>query len=156
MSSPDLIRWSGLAAMVAGALLLIAELLELLPAFDALPFSELALTGLFTFQLTLYLAGLILLGIGLVGLYARQADRAGSLGVMGFLAAFTGTVFFTGFFWANIFVAPALAVGAPGFLDHGGRFPGFHLSLLIYAVGWGLFGLSSLMARVHPAPPSSC
>jgi hypothetical protein len=99
--------------MVAGALLLIAELLELLPDFDALRFSELALTGLITFQLTLYLAGLILLGIGLVGLYARQADRAGSLGVVGFLAAFKGTVFFTGFYWANIFVATALAVGAP-------------------------------------------
>ena len=153
MSSSDLIRWSGLAAMVAGALLLTAELLELLPAFDALPFSELALTGLFTLQLTLYLAGLILLAVGLVGLYARQADAAGSLGVVGFLAAFTGTVFFAGFFWANMFVAPALAVGAPEFLDHGGRFPGFRLSLLLYAVGWGLFGLASLMARVHPRAP---
>ncbi len=54
MSSSGLIRWSGLVAMVAGVLLLIAELLELLPAFDDLPFSELALTGIFTFQLTLF------------------------------------------------------------------------------------------------------
>lgn len=139
--------------MAAGVLLLIAELLELLPAFDDYPFSELALTGLFTFQLALYLLGLILLSVGLVGLYARQSETAGSLGLAGFLVAFIGTVFFTGFFWANLFVAPALAVGAPEFLDHGGRFPGFRTSLLIYAVGWLLFGLASLKARVYPRAP---
>ena len=154
MSSSGLIRWSGLAAMVAGVLLLTAELLELLPAFDALPFSELALTGIFTFQLTLYLAGLILLAVGLAGLYAHQSETAGPLGLAGFLVAFTGTVFFTGFFWANIFVAPALAAGAPEFLDQGGRFPGFRLSLLIYAAGWLLFGLASLKARVYPRAPA--
>ena len=148
-----LVRWSGFAAMVAGVLLLIAELLELLPAFDNLPFSELALTGIFTLQLTLYLVGLILLAVGLAGLYAHQAETAGPLGLVGFVVAFAGTVFFTGFFWANIFVAPALAHGAPEFLDQGGRFPGFRLSLLIYAVGWLLFGLASLKARVHPRAP---
>ena len=136
--------------MVAGVLLLVAELLELLPAFDDYPFSELALTGLFTFQVALYLLGLILLS---VGLYAHQSDRAGLLGLVGFLIAFIGTVFFTGFFWANLFVAPALAVGAPEFLDQGGRFPGFCLSLLIYAVGWLLFRLASLKARAYLRAP---
>lgn len=153
MPYSSLVRWSGFAAMVAGVLLLIAELLELLPAFDNLPFSELALTGIFTLQLTLYLVGLILLAVGLAGLYAHQAETAGPLGLVGFLVAFAGTVLFTGFFWANIFVAPALAHGAPEFLDQGGRFPGFRLSLLIYAVGWLLFGLASLKARVHPRAP---
>jgi hypothetical protein len=149
----SLVRWSGLAAMVAGVLLLTAELLELLPAFDDLPFSELALTGIFAFQLTLYLVGLILLAVGLVGLYAQESETAGSLGLVGFLVAFIGTVFFMGFFWANLFVAPTLAHGAPEFLDQGGRFPGFRLSLLIYAVGWLLFGLASLKARVYPHAP---
>ncbi len=153
MSSLGLARGGGLAAMVAGVLLLVAELLELLPAFDDYPFSELALTDLFTFQVTLYLLGLILLSVGLVGLYAHQSDRAGLLGLVGFLVAFIGTVFFTGFFWANLFVAPALAVGAPEFLDQGGRFPGFRLSLFIYAVGWLLFGLASLKARAYPRAP---
>jgi hypothetical protein len=153
MSSSSLVRWSGLVAMVAGVLLLIAELLELLPVFDDIPFSELALTRIFTFQLMLYLVGLILLAVGLVGLYAHQSETAGLLGLVGFLMAFAGTVFFTGFFWANIFVAPALAVGAPDFLDSEGRFHGFRLSLIIYAVGWLLFGLASLKARVYPRGP---
>ena len=153
MSYRGLIRGSGFAAMVAGALLLIAELLELLPAFDAYPFSELALTALFTFQNTLYLLGLILLSVGLVGLYTHQWPAAGSLGLACFLTALGGTVFFTGFFWANIFVAPALAVGAPGLLDLGGRFPGFFPSLVLYALGWLLFGVASFKARVHPRAP---
>jgi hypothetical protein len=153
MSYPGLIRWSGLVAMVAGVLLLIAELLELLPVFNDIPFSELALTGIFTFQITLYLVGLILLAVGLTGLYAHQSETAGPLGLVGFLVAFVGIVFFTGFFWANLFVAPALAHGAPEFLDQGGRFPGFRLSLFIYAVGWILFGLASLRARVYPRAP---
>ena len=153
MSYSSLIRWSGFAAMVAGTLLLIAELLELLPAFDDLPFSELARSGIFAFQLTLYLLGLILLAIGLVGLYAQQLESAGRLGLVGFLVAFAGTVLFTGFFWANLFVAPALALGAPEFLDHGGRFPGFRLSLVIYAVGWLVFGLAMLKARGYPRAP---
>lgn len=153
MTSSSFARWGGLAVMVAGVLLLVAELLELLPAFDEYPFSELALTGMFLFQNTLYLLGLILLSVGLVGLYARQWQAAGPFGLVGFLAALVGTVFFTGFFWANIFVAPALAVGAPEFLDLGGRFPGFFLSLLLYAVGWLLFGLASLRARVYPRAP---
>jgi hypothetical protein len=68
MSSSSLLaRWGGLAVMVAGVLLLVAELLELLPAFDDYPFSELALTGLFALQQALYLLGLILLSVGLVG-----------------------------------------------------------------------------------------
>ncbi len=142
-----------MVAMVAGVLLFVAELLELLPVFDDIPFSELALTSIFTLQLTLYLAGLILIAVGLVGLYAYQSEAVGLLGLVGFLVAFAGTVLFTGFFWANIFVAPALAVGAPEFLDQGGRFPGFRLSLIIYAVGWLLFGLASLRARVYPRAP---
>jgi hypothetical protein len=139
--------------MVAGVLLFIAELLELLPAFDELPFSELTLTGIFTFQLTLYLVGLVLVAVGLTGLYAHQAEVAGPLGLVGFLVAFAGTVFFSGIFWASIFVAPALAIGAPEFLDQGGHFPGFYVSLLIYAVGWLLFGVASLKARVYPRAP---
>lgn len=83
-------------AMVAGLLLLIAELLELLSAFDDIPFSELALTRIFTFQLTLYLVGLILLAVGLVGLYAHQSEAAGPLGLVGFLIAFAGTVVLRG------------------------------------------------------------
>jgi hypothetical protein len=64
MSSSDLIRWGSLAVVVAGVKLLVAELLELLPAFDDYRFSELALTAVFASQQALYLFGLILLRSG--------------------------------------------------------------------------------------------
>jgi hypothetical protein len=150
MSYSSVIRWSGLAAMVAGVGLLIAELLELLTGFGDESFSELAQTVPFIFQQALYLLSLTLLLVGLVGLYARQLESAGPLGLVGFLVALLGTVLLAGFFWANVFIAPALARGAPEFLDLGGRFPGFFPSLLTYAVGWILFGLASLRARVYP------
>ena len=50
MSPVSVARWGGLAVMVAGVSLLVAELLESLPAFAEHPFSELALTGMFSLQ----------------------------------------------------------------------------------------------------------
>ena len=45
-----------------------------------------------------------------VGLYARQSESAGTLGLVGFLAALSGTGLLVGLIWANAFVAPTLAV----------------------------------------------
>ncbi len=69
MSSSQLIRWSGLAAIAAGVSLVIAELLSLL--FFGYDFSNTATTGTYTFySIWITIAGL-LLPLGLVGLYAR-------------------------------------------------------------------------------------
>jgi hypothetical protein len=152
MSSSKLIRWSSLALAAAGVLLLVAELLELWIGSGDDPFRVLALTGRFHFQLWLYLLGVVLLLVGLVGLYARGAQVTGVLGIVGFLIAFVGTVFFAGFFYTNIFVAPALAVGAPEFLDRG-RLPGFPPAITTYAIGWLVFGLALLRSRLYPVAP---
>src|SRR3954466_9020872 len=55
MSYSSVIRCSGLTDMVAGVVLLIAELLELLTGFGDESFSELAQTVPFIFQQALYL-----------------------------------------------------------------------------------------------------
>jgi DME family drug/metabolite transporter len=68
-----LIRWSGLAAVVAGVLFLIVELLELL-AIDLENLGAQATMGIF-----------------FCGLYSYQSEAAGVLGLAGFLAAFLGT-----------------------------------------------------------------
>ena len=127
MSSPNLSRISGLAAVVAGVTFIIAELFT---PFVAPNLSEanrnvgtVAFTDAFFAQslLTLF-GGAVLLG-GLVGLYARQSHVAGSLGAVGFLLAFFGTVLVTGDFYANTFVTPLLAIGNYEFLG-GTRLPG--------------------------------
>ncbi len=152
MSSSNLIRWGGLAAMLAGALLVVAALLDL--AVDpGEPVSVTATTGVYAFQSAVNLLAVVLLLIGLVGLYARQSEAAGLLGLVGFLVAFLGTALATGFRWAILFMAPSLAVAAPGFLNEGPP-PGFFLMLITFAVGWLLFGVATLRARVYPRAPA--
>lgn len=149
MPSSNLIRWSGLAAILAGVLLVVADLLNLAIGFGDEPFSEVATTGIHAVQFVVNLLAAVLLLIGLVGLYARQSEAAGPLGLVGFLVAFLGTALMTGLFWAALFIAPALAVEAPAFLDEGPP-PGFFLTLITFGVGWLLFGIATLLARVYP------
>ncbi len=121
MSSSNLIRWGGLAAVVAGILSVIADLIVLFVlGFGQNP-------GVFT-SLGLLFRSLVgpvavaLLLLGLVGLYARQSELAGLPGLISFLVAFFGTVLAQSFLWAN----------------------------LLASLGWALFGVSCLRAGVYP------
>ena len=74
MVSSKLVKLGGLAAVVAGVLLLILDLLGLvLELLGAYPenFSEEAVTTAYALQSTLWLIGVLLLLVAAVGLYAR-------------------------------------------------------------------------------------
>ena len=147
MRSSDLIRWSGLAAILGAALLLISDLLSF-TVLSGDP-AEIVTTGAYLADGgTRVLAGILLL-LGLVGLYARQSQAAGTLGLVGFLVAFAGTVLVAGFLWASTFVTPALATEVPELLDAGPP-PGFFPALITCGVGWLLFGIATLRARIYP------
>jgi hypothetical protein len=151
MNSANLIRWSGLAALLGGALLLVADVLNLIPTSDS--FSETAATTSYAVESGLRLLGGMLVLLGLVGLYARQAEASGVPGLIGFLAAFAGTSLLLGAFWANTFVAPSLAAEAPEFLNApttGALWLGFTSSWALAALGWLLFGATTLRARIYP------
>ena len=57
-------------------------------------------------------------------------------------------------FWTLAFVVPSAAIEAPAFLDAeetaGPLDMGFMLSGIAVAVGWALFGVATLRARVFP------
>ena len=147
MTYSNLIRLSGLAALMAVTLLLITEIVDYTQGGD--PF-DVATGATHTFNRTLQMiAFVVLLPLGLVGLYARQSEIAGPLGLLGFVVAFSGTVLVAGFLWTDTFVAPELARSAPQLLAEGPP-PGRSLSLLVFGVGWALFGLVSLWAGVYP------
>lgn len=148
MASSDLIRWCGLAAVVSGVLVVIATLFEV-GVFAAGEFSEAVTTGTYTFYSVLWLIAGVLMPLGLVGLYARQAGVTGPFGLVGFLIAFVGTMLLAGFDWASVFIAPALATEAPEFLDAGPP-PGLIPTFVIFAVGWLLFGIATLRGQVYP------
>lgn len=148
MTSSNLIRLSGLATVMAAALLLILDIVGYTQGGD--PFKVVAgATHAFNSTLRM-IAFVVLLPLGLVGLYARQSEAAGPLGLLGFVVAFSGTVLVAGFVWVNTFIAPALATSAPQFLEMGPP-PGRSLSFLVFGVGWALFGLASLWAGVYPS-----
>lgn len=147
MSSSNLIRMAGLAALLGGVLLVVASFLDLANQGSA-P-SEFLLTGRYIFQQALYLLSNTLLLIGLVGLYARQSEAAGVLGLVGFLVAFVGTVLLAGFSWTGVFIAPGLASAAPELVNAGPP-PGLLPSVITLGVGWLLFGVASLLSRVYP------
>jgi hypothetical protein len=154
--SSNLIRLGGLAAVTAGVLLLILDiwglLLELLGAYPE-NFSEEALTTTYTVQSALWLIGVLLFLVAVVGLHARQSEAAGTLGLVGFLAALIGTGLLTGMFWTNAFVPPTLAVEAPAVLDAedtGSLAFGFMFSIIVFGLSWALFGVAMLRARVYP------
>ena len=117
MKSSNLIRWSGLAAAVAGTLFIVINLTALLSS----SFGQGSL-GLLIRNVVSPVGGTLLV-LGLTGLYARQSEASGVVGLIGFLFALFGTVLaLAGNAWAN---------------------------LLAY-FGWALFGVSSLQARVYP------
>jgi hypothetical protein len=157
MSATSLIRWGGLAGVIAGALLLIADvwsLLDYLRYGDSQQFSAVATTTGFAIMSAMYLTGALLLLIALAGLYGSQSQTAGDLGVAGFLAALVGTGLLVALMWTIAFVAPSAAIEAPAFLDAeevaGPLNMGFMISGIAFAIGWAIFGIATIRARVYP------
>ena len=144
--------------MVAAVLLLTADIID---AYNLAAYSSAELNRMFlttathAFQSALRLIAFgLLLPLGLVGLYARQSEAAGPLGLVVFVVAFAGTVLVSGFVWVDTFVAPELATSAPQLVKSGPP-PGRALSFLVFGIGWALFGLASLVGRVYPRSASA-
>lgn len=150
MSTSQLIRLSGVAAVVSGALFVIAELLYLIVGLSP---SNQDFTGApYAVQAGLFLLAYVLLPGALVGFYAARSESLGAVGSVGFLAAFVGAVLTVGFAWAGAFVLPALAREAPELLDNQ---PASILVVEIFSfglltLGSVAFGLAALRSRILP------
>src|SRR3954464_6425368 len=124
MSSSNLLRLSGLAAMLGALLLVIVGLVQLvLNLFFPNPgaLSEGAMIALYV-RSAFGLFGYALLALGLVGLYARQSEATGTFGIISFLATFLGMALPVGLGWAAV----------------------------LTDLGWILLGVASLRAGVYP------
>jgi hypothetical protein len=160
VSSPSLLRLSGLALVVAAAMFAIAEMLAFtifVKAGAAYDLKQIAQTGTFFVQslLTLF-AGALLLG-GMVGLYIWQSEAAGKLGLVGFVLAFFGTVLVEGDFYTNTFVTPLVAREAPSFLDN--PLSGFlqvwlPFDFTLLGLSWLMLAVATVRAHVYPRAAS--
>jgi hypothetical protein len=124
MSSPSLLRLGGLSATVGGVLFVTVYLINVgVNLFLSGP-DEFGATASAAFQIqsALGLPGQVLLALGVIGLYVRQSAVIGIVGFIGFLGAFVGMFFASGIIWAA----------------------------LLADLGWAVFGVSCLRARVYP------
>lgn len=133
MSTAWLIRWSGLAAMLGG-ILWIATI-----AITATK-PEHSRRGPEGF-IALLLAGLLLIGLGVVGIYFRQRDSAGRLGTVAVVLTVMGlAITVLGRVAVDIGLVPALV---------------FQIGLLLFVLGTVLFVVSIFTANVMPRGAAS-
>ena len=111
ITAPSLIRWSGLAALVAG--IIFAAIQPIHPP-DVVASVN---TGAWAIITPLKTAMCLLFLIGITGIYARQVNEAGWLGLAGFLLLIVCWWLQTSFVFAETFIAPSLASTAPHFVD---------------------------------------
>jgi hypothetical protein len=138
MSSTTLYRLSGIVLLLGGVFASIGALLEAPSA----PGNSLWISGAW-----FSLGGSLLILLGWPGLYIRQADKAGRLGLLGFVLSFVALlVLGIGFGTIDTFVSQVLAAegSMPALL-------GFELfGGLLLVLGPLLFGIATLRARVFP------
>ena len=154
MSDPLLARNAGPVALAAGALFALVDLARwaLQRPDDVLGMMT---DPLFRVVNGGYFAAFVGLAVGLVALHERLAPHTGRLGLAGFLAALAGTMTQGGNMWFDGFAAPWLADVAPQVFDAEKTITlqvGALAAYLLFALGWMVFGLALLRARVVPAP----
>jgi hypothetical protein len=151
VGTQSLSRSIGPLAMLAATLIVVSQLtnLALGLAFGAQP----ADTVLHTVKNVLALLAMFVLLLALTGLYLRQADAARTLGLVGYLVAFLGTVLVAGDWWFESFIAPRIAEVAPEVMTGaitGSVLIGGVATFGLFAIGWTVFGVASLRAGVFP------
>ena len=162
-TASNLIRWAGLAALVAG--LIFAGIQPIHPP-DVL---SSVTTGAWAIIMPLKLAMCLLFLIGIAGIYARQVREAGWLGLAGFLLLSFCWWLQSAYVFAETFILPPLASAASpfvvSFLGIASGNPGtmnieplpavYSLGIGIpYMLGGLLFGIATLRAGILPRWPA--
>ena len=108
----SLARRVGLVSMIAAALIIVSQGLNLALglAMGGAPSADSVVHSL---RYGLALLAMYCLLLALTGIFLRQADAAGWLGVAGYLVAFLGTLLVAGDWWFESFIAPRIAEVAP-------------------------------------------
>ena len=162
ITSSKLIRWAGLSAMAAG--IIFAGIQPIHPP-DVLASVT---TGTWAIITSLKLAMCFFFLLGITGLYARQVEESGWLGLAGFLLFSLSWALQMGFVFAEPFILPVLATvapkfvesylgvvnGAPGAMNLGALVPTYALVGILYMLGGLVFGIATFRARVLPRWPA--
>jgi len=163
ITTSKLIHWAGLSAMVAGIIFAGIQPIhppDVLASVTTTPWA--IITPVKTVMCLLFL-------LGITGIYARQVEEAGWLGLAGYLLLSLMWALQMAFIFAEAFILPLLATTAPTFVESYLGIVNGHpgvmnigtlaaiYNLLIgipYMLGGLLFGIATLRAGILPRWPA--
>jgi hypothetical protein len=155
ITTPKIIRWAGLSAMVAGVLFMVVGLFHPLNDLSSVTTPRWAIVHILASAMCFFVL------LGLAGLYARQAEKSGWLGLVGFFLYSLSWVLTVAYTFAEVFILPLLATQAPTFVQgflvafSSSADPNFALLAnlwtvtgVLYMLGGLLFGIATFRARI--------
>lgn len=163
LTAVNLIRWSGLAAMIGGSIFVVIQ-----PIHPADVLSSVT-TNAWTIIMPLKTVMGLLFMVGITGLYARQAEASGWLGLAGYLMFSLSWALQTAFIFIETFILPPLATAAPEFVESflgivngspgqmnlGALTAVYNVVGVLYILGGLLLGIATLRARILPRWPAA-
>jgi hypothetical protein len=160
ITTSKLIRWAGLAAMGAGILYIAIQVIHPLDVFSSVTTAQWTITHYLSIVMDL------LALIGLMGLYSRQVEKSGWLGLVGYLLFSGFWAFSVALHFIEAFISPVVATVAPKFVEgllgmvtgqagemNLGALPTVFdmlIGLVGYVIGGILFGIATFRAGVLP------
>lgn len=154
MTQSLLARSAAPLAIVAGVLVVINRAVMLTVPTDVDSLMVYVLTPIWSINSIAQIVAFAMLVIALVATYELQARETGVFGVVAVCAAIFGTVFMAGDWWYEAFAVPRIAEVDPsvmvGFAQSRLLLGGL-MSFALFGIGWGLYGIASVRARVFPA-----
>jgi len=150
MALSPLSRRAGVLSLTAAVLIVLSQVLRL-GVLRLGP--DWVTTPAYTVTYSIALLGMAVLLLALTAIYTRESAALGTLGLIGYLTAFLGTLMVAGDWWFEAFVIPRIATEAPEVLDlpiSGSVLVGAIATVGLYTVGWTLFGLAALRAHAFP------
>ena len=158
ITASNLTRWAGLAAMLAGICYVIVGIFH--PANIPASVTTTRWVIVHIFACAMCFFGLL----GMPGLYARQAEKSGWLGLIGYILLSLWLVMIMGFSFVEAFILPHVATALPasveawmgmfnapaGTFDIGVLPTLWTLSGPVYILGGLLFGIATFRAGILP------
>lgn len=159
ITASNLIRWAGISAMGTGIIFVVIQAIHPIDVLSSVTTARWAIVH--------YLGiAMCILGLfGVAGLYARQAEEAGWVGLAGYLLLSLFYALTMAFQFVEAFISPVLAAESPQFVEGllgiaSGHASEVNLGVLptVYALtgfagymlGGLLFGIATFRARILP------
>ena len=158
LTTPLLLRLAGVSALMAGICYVFVGLFHPPNIASSVTSTRRAIVHVVACAMCFFAV------LGMAGLYARQAAKAGRLGLAGFIMLSLWFVLIMGFSFVEAFILPKLAAAEPGFVKGWmgmlvGPASKFNLGVLptlwtlsapLYMAGGLLFGIATFRAGILP------